>query len=286
MLLTSGFFACRHICRKIPVVWSLSFRHSGGNLKKRRLIMNEAECWNAVRERNAEFDGRFWFGVVTTGVYCKPSCTSRPAKRENVRFYSTVEAAQRDGLRACKRCKPDAATASQDTLTKLLEICRYIEKRPTEQHSLSALGKRAELSQFQLHRLFKSFLQLTPKEYCEQIRLRALKRNLRAASSVTDAIYDSGFESSSVIYGRLDAHLGMTPRKYRRGGQSVEISFAFGQTALGKVLIGATNRGICYLQFGDSERELLEQLAVEYPKATVTPSATAAGDQFQHWMTA
>jgi AraC family transcriptional regulator of adaptative response/methylated-DNA-[protein]-cysteine methyltransferase len=248
--------------------------------------MNETQCWQAVCDRNAEYDGRFWFGVVTTGVYCRPSCAARRAKRENVRFYSSIVAAQRDGLRACKRCKPDFADEAHSTLTKLLDICRRIEKNPTEPLSLTAMSKLAGLSQFQLHRLFKSFLQVTPKEYVEQVRMRALKNKLRAAASVTDAIYDSGFESSSAVYGRLDAHLGMTPQKYRRGGAGVAISFAFGHTSLGKVLIGATDRGICYLQFGDSERELLEQLVREYPNAEVTVSDAGASESFQLWMAA
>ena len=247
--------------------------------------MSEHEFWQAVTKRDAQFDGKFWYGVLTTGVYCKPSCASRRAKRENVRFYESRAAAQRDGLRPCKRCKPDQSTV-EPTLAKLLEVCRGIEARPTAAHSLSALARRAELSAFQLHRLFKAFLQVTPKEYVEQVRMRALKSKLRSAASVTDAIYDSGFESSSAVYGRLDAHLGMTPRKYRAGGAGVDISFAFGRTPLGKVLIGATDRGVCFLQFGDSERELLEQLSKEYPSAAVAPSAADKSPAFEEWMSA
>jgi AraC family transcriptional regulator, regulatory protein of adaptative response / methylated-DNA-[protein]-cysteine methyltransferase len=248
--------------------------------------MNDAERWQAVRERNAKCDGEFWYGVITTGVYCKPSCASRLAKRENVRFYPTIAAAQNAGLRPCKRCRPDVADPSAPVLSKLLEICRHIERDPTGTHTLSALSRRAHISQFHLHRLFKAFLHVTPREYVEQVRLAALKRRLRSAPSVTDAIYDSGFESNSAVYGRLDAHLGMTPRKYRLGGRGVDISFAFGDTVLGKVLIGATDVGVCYLQFGDSERELLEQLANEYPQAIVTPSASASSEQFAAWIAA
>jgi len=171
-------------------------------------------------------------------------------------------------------------------LSKLLEVCRHVEAHPTAAHTLTALSKRSGMSQFHMHRLFKAFLHITPREYVEQVRLAALKNRLRSASSVTDAIYDSGFESSSAVYGRLDAHLGMTPRKYRQGGEGVDISFAFGRTALGKVLIGATDRGVCYLQFGDSERELLEQLSSEYSNATITPSAASTSDQFTTWMAA
>jgi len=169
-------------------------------------------------------------------------------------------------------------------LSKLLEVCRYVEAHPTAAHTLTALSKRAGISQFHMHRLFKAFLQVTPREYVEQVRVAALKDRLRSAPSVTDAIYDSGFESSSAVYGRLDAHLGMTPKKYRQGGTGVDISFAFGATSLGKVLIGATDRGVCYLQFGDSERELLEQLMGEYPNATISPSTALDNRQFATWM--
>lgn len=248
--------------------------------------MNRTDHWQTVCQRDARWDGRLWYGVVTTGVYCKPSCAARRPKRENVRFYSSTEAAERDGLRPCKRCKPRSARASDSSLEKLIEVCRYVEAHPTAPHKLSALGKRAGLSPFHLHRLFKSFLEITPREYVEQVRMRELKRRLRSASSVTDAIYDAGFESSSAVYGRLDLYLGMTPKAYRHGGKEVEISFAFGNTALGKVLIGATDRGVCYLQFGDSEHELLDQLVREYPNATVTRSAAPSGGQYEEWMSA
>jgi AraC family transcriptional regulator of adaptative response/methylated-DNA-[protein]-cysteine methyltransferase len=246
--------------------------------------MQDDERWQAICDRDAARDGDFWYGVVTTGVYCKPSCASRRANRENVRFYESAEAAERDGLRPCKRCRP--ADAESPTLAKLLELCRHVESNPTAVHTLASLSRHAKVSQFHLHRIFKSFLQLTPRAYVEQVRVSALKQRLRSSSTVTAAIYDSGFESSSVVYGRLDAHLGMTPRDYRSGGRDVEISFAVGDTPLGKVMIGATDRGICYLQFGDSDRELLEQLSEEYPNAVITPSSGQISDEFSVWMAA
>jgi AraC family transcriptional regulator of adaptative response/methylated-DNA-[protein]-cysteine methyltransferase len=178
------------------------------------------------------------------------------------------------------------AGTSPPTIAKLLDVCRHVEAHPSSRHDLKALGQRAGLSKFQLHRLFKSFLGITPREYVEQARVRELKRRLRAGASATSAIYDAGFESSSAVYGRLHVHLGMTPRSYRQGGEDVTISFAFGATPLGRVLIGATDRGICYLQFGDSQPELLEQLLAEYPNAVVTPSTASAGPEFAAWMTA
>jgi AraC family transcriptional regulator, regulatory protein of adaptative response / methylated-DNA-[protein]-cysteine methyltransferase len=243
----------------------------------------DSERWAAVVGREAEYDEKFWYGVMTTGVYCRPSCAARRAKRENVRFFDSTAAARSAGLRPCKRCKPDQERAAM-TLNDVLELCRYMEKHADAAHSLTSLAKRADVSQFQLHRAFKAFLHVTPKQYLDQLRLTSLKKRLRESRTVTDAIYDSGFESSSALYGRLDAHLGMTPRRYRQGGKGVDISFAFGHTPLGRVLIGATDRGVCYLQFGDSDRELLEQLASEYPSARIEPSANAESDQLNAWL--
>jgi len=168
----------------------------------------------------------------------------------------------------------------------LIDVCRHVDADPTGRHDLKALGRRARMSAFQLHRLFKSLLGITPREYVEQARVRQLKQRLRSDASVTSAIYDAGFESSSAVYGRLDVHLGMTPRSYGRGGADEAISFAFGTTPLGHVLIGATDRGICYLQFGDSQGELLEQLAAEFPNAEVTASPAGSGPEFADWMRA
>lgn len=241
--------------------------------------------WEAILQRDASQDGKFWYGVVTTGVYCRPSCASRRPNAKNVRLFASLEAAAASGLRACKRCKPDQGCLVPQ-LSTLLALCRHIETHAEQAHSLTALAARSGLSQFQVHRLFKAFLRLTPKEYISEVRLRALKQRLRSAASVTEAIYDAGFESSSAVYGRMDAHLGMTPQHYRAGGAGVDISFAFGRTQLGLVLIGATDRGVCYLQFGASERELLEQIRDEYPQALITSSEASADPQFTQWMAA
>jgi AraC family transcriptional regulator of adaptative response/methylated-DNA-[protein]-cysteine methyltransferase len=247
---------------------------------------SDEAMWAAVKGRDARFDGKFYYGVTTTGVFCRPSCPSRPALRKNVRFYASSDLAEKDGLRACKRCKPLDTAAKLPALEDLIALCRHIDAHPDESRSLAALSRRARLSPFQVHRLFKTFLGVTPKEYVEQARLSGLKRHLRSAPSVTHAIYDAGFESASVVYGRLETHLGMTPSRYRRGGEGVGISFAIGSTPLGKVMIGATDRGVCYLQFGDTPGELLEQLSKEYPRATITPMPDAGRQPFGEWMTA
>lgn len=245
--------------------------------------LSEQERWDAVTRRDAAYDGHFFYGVLTTGIFCRPSCPSRQPRRKNVRFYDSVEQAAHAGLRPCLRCKPVESTASP-TVQQLVSLCRYIDRHPDESLNLAALGERAGLSVFQVHRLFKSFLGVTPKNYIDQSRLRELKWQLRASPSVTDAIYEAGFESVSAVYGRLDLHLGMTPKRYRQGGQGVDISFAIGETPLGRVMIGATDRGVCYLQFGDSELELLEQLAAEFPNAEIVPMEAAGSRDFEAWM--
>lgn len=245
--------------------------------------LNERAQWDAVSGRDAAYDGRFYYGVLTTGVFCRPSCPSRRPRRENVRFFDSLEQARLAGLRPCRRCRPEE-TAAAPTVQQLVSLCRYIDRHPDESLTLAVLGERAGLSVFQVHRLFKSFLGVTPKDYIDQSRLRELKLQLRASTSVTDAIYEAGFESISAVYGRLDLHLGMTPKRYRQGGQGVDISFAIGETPLGRMMIGATDRGVCYLQFGDSELELLEQLAAEYPNAAIAPMNDAGSREFKVWM--
>jgi len=172
------------------------------------------------------------------------------------------------------------------TVQQLVALCRHIDRHPDEPLTLAVLGERSGLSVFQVHRLFKSWLGVTPKDYIDQSRLRELKSQLRVSPSVTDAIYQAGFESASAVYGRLDLHLGMTPKRYRQGGQGVAISFATGESPLGRVMIGTTDRGVCYLQFGDSELELLEQLAAEYPNAEIAPMNEAGSRDFNAWMSA
>ena len=185
--------------------------------------------------------------------------------------------------RTARRSGP---VADDPAVGQVLEVCRYVDAHPGERHALKALAQRVRLSAFQLHRLFKAYLGISPREYVEQSRIQRLKRDLRREASATAAIYSAGYESSSVVYGRLLVQLGMTPRSYRSGGVSESISFAFGVTVLGQVLIGATDRGICYLQFGNTQGELLQQLVDEYPHAQIQPLPAESGPAFASWMCA
>jgi AraC family transcriptional regulator of adaptative response/methylated-DNA-[protein]-cysteine methyltransferase len=232
------------------------------------LMIDQEQCWQAGR-RDGRFDGEFYFGVVTTGVYCRPSCGSRKPLRKNVRFYATAAEAERDGLRACKRCRPldperDVAAA------EVREWCRELEAAG---HSTPP-------------RRFKQVTGITPGEYAESLRMRRLKGALRESQDVTAAVYDAGFGSSSRVYERADTRLGMTPLQYRRGGQGVAITYATVHTALGLLAIGATDRGLCFVQFGESEAELSAALRREYPAAQIAPLEQPHPPDFTRWITA
>lgn len=248
-------------------------------------ILDEQACWNAVLAKNRAEDGHFFFGVVTTGVYCRPSCPARRPLRENVRFYETPTQAEADGLRPCLRCRPLSPVADQN-LERMRQLCDYIRRHSTtgEPLTLARLSRHAGLSPFHLQRTFKSVIGITPKQFIERCRIETLKTQLRESNSVTTAVYEAGFGSSSRLYERSDSHLGMTPREYRAGGEGVVISHVVLETPLGHMLLGATDRGLCFLQFGDSPRQLLATLRAEFPAAVVQPMQTPYPPQFQLWV--
>lgn len=248
--------------------------------------MRDENMWQAVRNRDAAMDHAFVYGVLTTGVYCRPSCAARRALRENVRFYATPAEAGEAGLRPCKRCRPLEHWQHDPDIALLLQLCRFIEAAPDALPDGAALARRSGRDAFQLNRLFKRHLAITPGDYIESVRLRRIKRALRDSGSVTDAVYDAGLGSSRGLYERAPRALGMTPRQYRSGGAGVGISHAIGATPLGLACIGATDRGICHLQFGDDRAALLAQLAAEYPQAHLAPMTADAQPAFDAWMRA
>jgi AraC family transcriptional regulator of adaptative response/methylated-DNA-[protein]-cysteine methyltransferase len=222
--------------------------------------------WSAVVERDARRDGQFVFAVSTTGVYCRPSCAARRPRRENVEFFAAPDAAERAGYRACLRCRPKAITGSSET-DSVKAICRFIEQHLDEPVTLGRLAKEFHQSPFQLQRRFKAVLGITPREYADSCRLRSLKRNLQAGDSVTRAMYDAGYGSSSRLYERTASQLGMTPDKYRRGAIAAAIRYVCADSPLGRMLIAATDRGICSIQFAKKDGELIEGLKREFPFA-------------------
>lgn len=247
---------------------------------------DDETCWASVRWRDSAMDGQFLYGVLSTGVYCRPSCPSRLPLRKNVRFYAAAADAERDGLRPCKRCKPLAKTADEATIRAVRELCRYIQDHSGETLSLERLSKRAHLSPFHLQRRFKAVLGVTPKDFVESCRLAMLKQNLRSGRSVADATYEAGFGSSSRVYERASRRLGMTPKQYSAGGRGVGISWAISDTPLGLLMMGATDRGLCFVQFGVSKAELLRRLQAEFPAAGIGEMAATSTQPFTQWMQA
>jgi len=227
---------------------------------------NEGRWWEAVQTRDASQDGRFVFAVSSTGVYCRPSCPSRRPRRENVSFFQQPEEAEKAGFRPCLRCRP-RATGGNGRLRLVRTICRYIEQHLDEPLTLVRLGYEFHLSPFHLQRTFKSVLGITPKSYADSCRMNQLKSNLRAGHSVTRAMYDAGYSSSSRLYERTASQLGMTPDKYRRGAIAAQIRYTCADSPLGRMLVAATDKGICAIQFADTDEELEQGLKHEFPFA-------------------
>ena len=245
----------------------------------------ENQLWQAVVHNDRSQDGRFFYGVITTGIYCRPSCSSRLPKRENVRFYLTSEAAEQDGLRACKRCHPK--TQQDSAMTNLMiAMCRYIEQHHQDKLSLEMLAKEAGMSSAHFQKTFKKHIGLSPKKYQEACRFNTFKNYLKANRSITQATVDSGFQSTSRLYEKIDAQLGIKPSDYKKGGQGLHIFYASAATAIGEVMIGATERGICFLQFANDTQDLLTLLQSDFPQAHLHPMPKEQQPLFDVWMEA
>jgi AraC family transcriptional regulator, regulatory protein of adaptative response / methylated-DNA-[protein]-cysteine methyltransferase len=223
--------------------------------------------WNALLARDKARDGQFVFAVSTTGVYCRPSCPARRPRRGNVQFFLTPEDAERAGYRACLRCRPRSVSNNAES-EAVKAICRFIEQHLDEPLTLELLGRKFRQSPFHLQRRFKAVLGVTPREYADSCRLRLLKRNLQAGDSVTRAMYDAGYGSSSRLYERTASQLGMTPDRYRRGAIAAVIRYTCVDSPLGRMLVAATDRGVCSIQFARNDSELTAGLMREFPFAT------------------
>jgi len=225
------------------------------------------DYWEALVNRDARLDGVFYYAVITTGVFCRPSCHSRLPKRENVRFFDDPESAEKAGFRACKRCSgyPGAEVVER--------ACRFLASHAEEPVTLAALGRELNVSPFHLQRTFKKVTGVTPKAYADTCRMQLLKTGLQDGHSVTRALYDAGYGSSSRLYERADAHLGMTPAVYRKGGAGMTIRYSVVDSPAGKLMVAATDRGVCSIQFGDSTRELRGALETEFGAAVLIEEA-------------
>ena len=244
------------------------------------------QLWPILERRDKSFDGQFFFGVVTTGVYCRPSCACRRPLRKNVRFFKEAQEAERAGLRPCLRCHPLAAIGQDPDTGRIRQACEYIRAHAQEPLTLAGMAAQAGLSRFHFQRTFKAIMGVTPRQFAEACRLDVLKTELRQQRSVTDAIFEAGFGSLSRVYEKVDTRLGMTPADYRSGGGDVPISYVTVDSALGRMMIGATDRGLCFVQFAASDEALLANLRAEYPQARIQPMAEPYPEQFAAWMQA
>lgn len=224
--------------------------------------------WAAVRARDREADGRFYYSVKSTGVYCRPSCGARLPNPQNVSFHLTREDAEQAGFRPCKRCKPGEPSLAERYAATVADVCRAIEASES-MPSLTALAKRAGLSLHHFHRIFKAVTGLTPREYGAAHRANRVRDELKRSASVTEAIYDAGFNSSGRFYASTDQMLGMTPTDYRAGGLHAEIRFAVGECSLGSILVAKTSKGVCAILLGDEPEALVRDLQDRFPRATL-----------------
>lgn len=240
---------------------------------KRRYVsdMQSEMQWQHVMQRDARQDGRFVYAVKTTGVYCRPSCPSRRPRRESVEFFAEPRQAERAGYRACLRCKPTEISSQ----TQMVQRARHILEGATEVVTLAELSRKVGVSPFYLQRLFRRATGLSPREYQSARRMQRMKHGLRQGDDVTTALYDAGFGSPSRLYEQTAPQLGMTPGTYRRGGQGVMITYAVVPSALGRILVAATTRGVCAVRFGDSATRLEQELRSEFHAATLVRDEAA-----------
>jgi len=234
----------------------------------------DSEALQAVRDRNVAYDGKFFFAVVTTGIYCRPSCASRPALAENMRFFPSAEKAVSAGFRACKRCKPESLTGPEYSIGNhtVVDVARFIEARADEKITLSMLADEFDVSASHLQKVFSATFGLSPKAFQDGIRQQRFKSILRDGETVTDAVFAAGYGSSSRVYESASRQLGMTPGAYKKGAQGERIHFACGETSLGYLMLAATDKGVCFAMFGRHKNEVKKMLVDEFPQASIEPS--------------
>ncbi len=225
--------------------------------------------WAAFIARDAAFDGFFYACVETTGIYCRPSCPARRARREHVSFCATAADAEAADFRPCKRCLPNQGSLLEQHADKVAQACRLIETSEQEP-ALEALAEAVALSPYHFHRIFKSALGVTPKAYAAAHRNKRVREELSRSATVTDAIYGAGFNSNGRFYASSTEVLGMTPSQFRSGGPDADMKYAIGESSLGLVLVAASDKGVCAIFFGDDPETLARDLAKQFPRARLT----------------
>ena len=231
---------------------------------------NDTQVWQAVLARDRRFDGMFVYAVKSTGVYCRPSCPSRRPRREMVEFFEQPQAAERAGFRSCQRCRPTELNGHRELPQVITRVCRFIDDIIDEGPKLDRLAEVAGVSPFHLQRSFKRELGISPRQYAELKRFLRFKNRLQQGDEVTTAMYEAGFSGPSRLYERSAAMIGMTPSSYRAGAPGQRIRYTLADSSLGRIIIGATDKGICAVRIGDSDRELESQLRREFAKAEIT----------------
>jgi AraC family transcriptional regulator, regulatory protein of adaptative response / methylated-DNA-[protein]-cysteine methyltransferase len=238
------------------------------------LTGNKEDRLRAVMERDRSSDGSFVFGVTSTGIYCRPSCPARRPRADRILLFQSPEAAEKSGMRECLRCRPKLASQRAQLVGR---ICAHIQANLTGDVGLVALGKEFSVSPYHLQRVFKQVVGMSPRRYTEECRINKLKAHLGEGHSVTTALRKVGYSSQSWLYGDSTAKLGMTPGVYRRGGVGMQVVYHIGASPLGRLLVAATEHGICMVDLGESDSDLVRALHKEYPKAVISDSEDAKG---------
>jgi AraC family transcriptional regulator, regulatory protein of adaptative response / methylated-DNA-[protein]-cysteine methyltransferase len=251
-----------------------------------RLPMSELAAWQSVLQRDASADDRFFYAVTTTGIYCRPSCPSRRPKRANVTFFSTVQAAERAGFRACARCHPNRARPSHQAVDRARAyIDEHVGDIGDERITLDMLSRETGMSPYHLQRKFREIVGITPAQYIRARKSSRLKDELKRGETVSRASFGAGYGSSSRVYEDSAAHIGMTPATYKRGGAGAQIDYVITSTSIGKLLVAATDRGVCAVTLGDDDAALESGLAAEYPAAG-RKRVDAPSSSLQQWVRA
>jgi len=240
--------------------------------------MDEERCWQAVLERETGFDGAFVYAVRSTGIFCRPTCPSRRPRREQVIFFGRAAAAEQAGFRACRRCRPGGPAHAESQSDLAARARQLIDDHPDQALTLDQLGAQIGASPHHLQRVFKRVIGITPRQYAEARRLDRLKTRLKEGDNVTTALYEAGYNSSSRLYEQAPERLGMTPATYRSGGAGARIGYSTADTPLGRVLVAATERGVCFVSLADADAELEAALAREYPAAAIERDDARLGD--------
>lgn len=234
--------------------------------------------WQAVLAHDRRYDDAFVYAVRSTGVYCKASCPSRRPRREQVRFFTRPAEAQEAGFRPCRRCQ--LARTNDEHETMVQRLCRYIEVHSDEPLSLDTLSAEVHLSPTYMQRVFKQIMGITPRQYQQSCRMAQLKTEMKEGKGVTSALYEVGFGSSSRLYEQATTQLGMTPGAYRKHGKGMAIRYTLVNCPLGRLLVGATEKGLCSVCLGDTDSTLEQALYEEYRAATITRD----DDALQSWV--